>query len=96
MKELLTSIEFWVAVAFATLVKLKASKNMSKWAVLTTVLTATGAALVFTKPVLHWLNLEGETYTAGVAAIVALTAEHLMRQLLELRLDDIFTNWRKK
>lgn len=96
MRDLLISVEFWVAVTLATVVKLRASRNMSRWMVIVTILTATGSALVFTKPVLNWLDLDGETYTAGVAALVALTAEHLMRQLLEIRIVDLLKAWKGK
>lgn len=85
-----------MAVTLAVLVKIRASKTMSKGAVIVTAFVALGSALVFTRPVLHWLELDCETYTAGVAALVALTSEHVMRQLLDIKLTDLVRGWKPK
>lgn len=96
MKDLLTSVEFWLAMLFASAIKLRASPTISLPSALITIGAAVASALIFTAPILDWLSLDGETYAAAVAALVALTAEHLSRQVLTLRLVDLLRAWRGK
>jgi len=90
------SLDFWIAVAVALLVKIKTSSQLGAWQVITTLLVAVGAALV------------GAEYAAEVfgvplavaAAIVTLTAEGVMRWLL-IAVNDpsqairLWKEWRK-
>lgn len=90
------TMDFWLAVAIAVVVKVKTSKRLNAWQVATTIFVAVGAAYV------------GTDYTAqrtGVsepvaAALVALTAEGVMRWIL-MALDDpgiaieLWRGWRK-
>lgn len=94
MKDLLLSIEFWVAMAAAALLKLRASPRITVFGSIVTITTAVLSALIFTRPVLEWLKLDGEIHTAAVAALVALSAEHIARQLLELKVLDLLKAWR--
>lgn len=96
MMDLIRSVEFWVAMVLAAMIKLRASPTITASGAFCTVSAAVAAALVFTQPILDRLSLDGETYAAGVAALVALTAEHLARQVLDLRLVDLIKAWRGK
>lgn len=89
MRDLIVSIEFWIAMALAVVLKLRASPTITVFGAITTTIAAVSSALIFTDPVLEWLNADRETYTYAVAALVALTGEHLMRQLLTMKLADL-------
>lgn len=69
------SADFWVAVAVAVLVKIKTPRTLRPWQATTTVAIAVGAAWVATPLV------AGRTWLTEpvAAALVALTAEGLMR-----------------
>lgn len=96
MFDLVRSVEFWVAMIFAVFVKVRASKKITVLGAAFTIATAVLSALVFTGPLLDWLDLSGETYVAAVAALVALSAEHIARQLMETRVVDLIRAWRGK
>lgn len=95
MKEMLLSLEFWVAIAVAVALKLKSSPSISIGGAIFTTLTALGSALVFTAPVMDALDL-AEVYAPAVAALAALSAEHIARQLLSVTLVDLIALWRGK
>jgi hypothetical protein len=72
------SPEFWVAVAVATTVKLRTSGRLTPLQALVTVAVAVGAA---------WAGSEWVSERFGIpeviaAALVALTAEDIMRRIL--------------
>ena len=94
MHELIRSLEFWVAVALASIIKLRASPSLNFVGALSTVIVSVLAALVFTPPVLDRFGLSGEIYTAATGALVALTAEHLARQMLMANILEIIKAWR--
>lgn len=96
MRELLISVEFWLAMAAAAFIKLRASPKLSVGGAIATVVTAVLSALVFTRPLLDYLELSGDVYVAAVAALVALSAEHLARQILDMKLTEIIRAWRGK
>lgn len=96
MRDLIISVEFWAAMALAAFIKLRASPKLTFVGAAVTIVTAVLAALVFTKPLLAWLELSGDIYIAAVAALVALSAEHLARQVLDLKLIDLIKAWRGK
>lgn len=96
MKHLLQSAEFWVAVSVAVVLKLASSDSITPFGALATTVTAIGSALVFTAPVVTYLALDPATYSTATAALIALTFEHLARQLLRLRLVDLIKAWRGK
>lgn len=96
MLDLVSRVEFWVAMAFAVLIKLRASPTLTRvGAVLTTVAAVTGA-LVFTKPITAWMGLDAETMQFAVAALVALTCEHVARLVLNTTIADAVKMWRGK
>lgn len=72
------TLDFWIAVAVALLVKIKTSAQLGAWQVITTILVAIGAA---------WIGSDYAAEVFGVplpvaTAIVTLTAEGVMRWLL--------------
>lgn len=80
---MIKTLEFWIAVAVALIVKIKTSKSLGPWAVFTTIAVAVGAA---------WVGTGWVVEVAGIpepvaAALVALTAEGVMRWVL-LALDN--------
>ncbi len=96
MKDLIFSVEFWVAMAVAVALKLRSSPSISIGAAAITTITAVGAALVFTHPIETYLRLPDRSYTAAIAALVALSAEHVARQALNLNLTELIRAWRGK
>lgn len=91
------SADFWVAIAVALLVRIRTSRGLRPWQVLTSAAIAVGAAWVAT-PLLvarTWLDVPVS------AALIALTAEGLMRRVL-IALDDprqaiaLWRAWRGK
>ncbi|MCV0395496.1 MAG: hypothetical protein K5872_22370 [Rhizobiaceae bacterium] len=80
-------IAFWIAVAGATVVKLMTSPFHSLFRAVATVFAAVFSAYVFTDPVVHWLELNSETYTAPMAALLALTGEGIIRSLMAASFD---------
>jgi len=70
--------EFWVAVAVATVVKLRTSGRLSPLQVLVTVSVAVGAAWAGAP----WVSDRFGLPEVIAAALVALTAEDIMRRIL--------------
>lgn len=93
---MLKTVEFWVAVAVAVIVKVKTSQRLGVWQVLTTIAVAVGAAYIATGWVMERTGLSEPV----AAALVALTAEGVMRWIL-LALDDprqaiaLWKEWRR-
>lgn len=75
---MLKTIEFWVAVLVAVVVKIKSSQRLGPWQVVTTIAVAVGAAWVGSGFVAHKLDIPEPVS----AALIALTAEGLMRWVL--------------
>jgi len=96
MSDLIQSIEFWVAMIAASLIKVRASPRITFWGAVITVFCAVTSALVFTMPLMDWLELTGDIHVAAVAALVALSAEHFARQILDLKLIELIRAWRGK
>ena len=90
------TVDFWLAVAVAVVVKVKTSNRLSAWQVATTIFVAVGAAYVGTD---YTVQRTGVSEPVA-AALVALTAEGVMRWLL-MALDDpgmaisLWREWRK-
>lgn len=96
MSDLWASVEFWMAMLAASLIKLRASHKLTFWGSVLTIVTAVAAALVFTVPLINYLELTGDVYRNAVAALVALSAEHVARQVMDVKLSDIIRLWRGK
>ena len=90
------SLDFWIAVGVALIVKVKTSASLGPLRVITTIMVAVGAA---------WVGADYAAEMFGVpqpiaAAIVTLTAEGAMRWLLmaaddPARAIDLWRHWRK-
>lgn len=75
---MLKDIHFWIAVFVAVLIKVRTSERLSWRQVLVTIVVSVGAAYVAASWVAEITNIP----EAVAAALVALTAEGLMRLLL--------------
>lgn len=96
MRDLIDSTEFWVAMTVVAILKLRTSPRLGWWGRVLTVVTSVGCALIFTSPTVAYFGLDSETYTIAVAALWALTGEHLTRQVLGLTIEDVIRFWRGK
>lgn len=73
-------IEFWIAIAVAVLVKVKTCNQLSWLQVIATILVAIGAAYALADFVAEFLTISD----VMAAALVALTAEGVMRWILKI------------
>lgn len=96
MLDLVQRLEFWVAMGFAVIVKMSSSPSISPWRAAASIVIALTSALIGTWPIIDWLQLDPEVYAPFVAALVALTSEHLARQLLRTNLTDLLAAWKGK
>lgn len=96
IRELLVSVEFWVAMVFASVIKISASPRLTIKGSIITILAAVTAALIFTAPLIDFLELSGDIYVSAIAALVALSAEHLARQIIDLDIKALIRVWRGK
>jgi hypothetical protein len=71
-------IEFWIAVAVAVIVKVRTSERLTFPQGVATIVVAVGAAYVAADFFAQWLNIN----EAMAAALVALTAEGVMRWII--------------
>lgn len=77
-------ISFWFAAVGASFVKIALSPWLGIVKGLISIATALIVAVIFTDPVVTYLNLNPEAYRTAVAALVALTGDGLVRWLLQL------------
>ena len=96
MGDLIQRVEFWVAMGFAVIVKVSSSPSINPWRAAASIFVAITSALVGTWPLVDWLQLDPEIYAPFIAALVALTSEHLSRQVLRTNLTDLLAAWRGK
>ncbi|ARO14447.1 hypothetical protein BVG79_01101 [Ketogulonicigenium robustum] len=92
----LRSPEFWGGVAVALIVKVRTSKQLGPWQVITTIVVAVLAAWVATE----WVSALTGVPQPVAAAIVTLTAEGVMRWVLIAVNDpkqaiELWKAWRK-
>lgn len=90
MSHLWSSLEFWGAVAFACLVKITSQNPpLPPFKLIMSLMTGVLGAFTFTPFVLEYLGWSGDGYQAAIAGLVALTSEHVARQVLALKLTDL-------
>lgn len=89
MSYLWTDPGFWIAVAFASLVKVNSPPPLPWPKRIVSLTTGALGAVTFTEPLLDYLKWDGAIYMTAVAGLVALTADHLARQLLSLKVSDL-------
>jgi hypothetical protein len=80
-------LSFWIAVIAASLMRILLTPWTGVWHTLVSFITAIFFAVIFTDPVLLFLNLNPESYKIGAAAILALTGEGIAKRLLTLLAD---------
>lgn len=81
------NIAFWVSVIGASVFRILLTPWMGLWHTLVSFCAAMFFALVFTDPVLSYLNLNPENYRIGVAAVVALTGEGIAKRIIAILAD---------
>jgi hypothetical protein len=77
-------IAFWFAAFGSAALKIALSPWMGVWQGIISIGSALFCAIVFTAPVLNYLNMDPETYKAALAALIALTGESIVRSMLQL------------
>lgn len=88
MKFLNYPIEIWIAVAVAMVVRLKTSIGLGLVGALTTTLVGIGAGMVLHQPIANLFGLQGNDMQIIIAMVVALTAENLMKGIIEFSQQD--------
>lgn len=88
-------IEIWVAAFISVLVKLQANKHFTLLGSIVTISVALASGVILYQPILIILNLNA-TWAVPVSIMIALSAENLMKSLVELSADkDWLTDWIK-
>ena len=79
-------IEIWVAIAVSILIKLQSNKRLTLLGAITTVSVALASGLLLYQPIVVLFSLS-PSWEIIVAILVALTAENLMKTLVEISAD---------
>lgn len=79
-------IEVWVATVIAVLIKLRNDTKLTLLGIITTFATGVGSGMLFYHQVADMLGLD-QSWHVAIACIVTLTADNLMKVLLELSSD---------
>lgn len=96
MRDLWSDVEFWMAMAFVGLVKFSGSKGIGWRMALVSVALGIGASLAFTRSVIQYFSLNPDNATIPVAALIAITAEQVARQIQSMSLKEALDLWRGK
>jgi hypothetical protein len=90
-------MQFWVALLLATMVRVVTSPFHNLWRSVVMVVTSVFVAWVFTDPVVDWMHLDPVIYKAPVGALLALTADGLVRIALNAAADpaQFLRMWRR-
>ena len=99
MKSLGPEITFWLAVFGATIVKVLTSPYHSLKRSAIMVFVSVFCAWVFTDPVVYYLGLDAENHRNVIAALVCLTAEGVVRAIIQgsdnpQTLLEVFKKWK--
>lgn len=86
MKFLGYPIEIWAASLIAVIVKLQTSNRLSLIGVISTVIVAMGSSLLLYIPVCDMMGYGSDAHVI-VAVLIALTAENLMKAVVEFTAD---------
>ena len=79
-------IEIWIALAVSILIKLQSNKRLSLLGAITTVAVALFSGLLLYGPIVSLFALSN-SWEIIVAILVALTAENLMKTIVEISAD---------
>lgn len=85
-------VEIWIAASLAVLVKLtglKGSTTIGIFGTATTILVALLSGVIFYIPIMELLSL-GSSWAIPTAILIALTAENIMKTIVELSSDGVF------
>lgn len=96
MRELWANLEFWMAMAFVALVKFSGSKGIGWRMAMVSVAIGIGASLALTRSAIHYFGLNPDNATIPVAALIAITAEQVARQIQSMSLKEALDLWRGK
>lgn len=93
--------QFWIAVAGATVFRILTSPLMPARIAIAGAFGGIFAAVIFTDPLLTYLNANPDTYKVAAAAVLTLTGESIMRLIMNVARDpakglDLFNKWRGK
>lgn len=77
-------LKLWLAIVIPAIIRLMLSATLTISGAILTLASAFCAAYFFTDPILTWFSLDPEDYRIGVAALLSLTGENIMRRILEL------------
>lgn len=91
--------QFWAAVAGATAFRVLSSPIKPLRVALAGAFGGIFAAVIFTDPILTYLNAQPDTYKAAVAALLTLTGESLMRLVMIITRDpakgiELWKSWK--
>lgn len=75
-------LAFWAAMLGAALLRVITSPFHSMWHAAISILTAVFVAWVFTDAAIDWLHLNPGVYRIPMGAVIALTADGIVRVLL--------------
>tara|TARA_R110000796_G_scaffold11041_1_gene36887 strand:+ start:710 stop:1012 length:303 start_codon:yes stop_codon:yes gene_type:complete len=79
-------LEIWIAVFLAIIIKLQTSNRLTFLGVVITIFVATASALLFHLPIVAMMGW-GPDSNVVVAVVLALTAENLMKAIVEISAD---------
>jgi len=96
MLALIKTVEFWIAMLVAAVLKARASPPQSRKGAVSSIFAGVGAAAIFTGPIAAYIGVADPEFSYAVAALVFLTAEHVARAILSLTLADIIKIYRGK
>lgn len=96
MVELMTRVEFWVAMLFGMAVKLRYSAQLTPMQRVLTVIVSVTGSLLFTETIYDMLGFTGENAKFACAALVALSCEELARNVMLMSPKDLLNLWRGK
>lgn len=96
MLALIKTVEFWLAMLVASVLKFRASPPQSRKSAVSSIFAGVGAAAIFTGPIAAYVGVTDPEFSYAVAALVFLTAEHVTRAVLALSVADIVKIYRGK
>jgi ABC-type uncharacterized transport system permease subunit len=79
-------IEIWIGAIIAVIIKLKSAKRLNWIGACITVFVGVGAGLILYQPAMELLGL-AKSWEVVVAILLSLSAENLMKVLVELSSD---------
>jgi hypothetical protein len=90
-------LSFWIALFGAALVRVLTSPFHSVLRAVVMVVTSVFVAWVFTDPVVDYLHLDPTIYKAAIGALLALTADGVLRGIFKAAQDpgSLLTFWRR-